>query len=92
MASGAVVPGQVGVVPAIDPAVCADTGTCAAAGAPVAAGNGAATAAPVLATTLGDPSGAGASLALVLLILLLTCAVLVVPALVWRHLSGTTAR
>jgi ABC-type phosphate transport system substrate-binding protein len=72
-----------------DPANCdLDTGVCGASAgqtpSQVAAG---AAAGPVTATTLGKSSGWNASLLLVVLVILLTLALVFVPALAWRHFA-----
>ncbi len=71
-----------------------DTGVCAASGGPVQAAGAAASAAvgPIAATTLPKGSGWNASLALVLLIVLLTIGVVLAPALAWRHFSEDADR
>ena len=77
------------VVVAVDPAACdPDTGVCGGEGgqtadAPTAGG----AVGPVTVTTLAKSSGWDASLALVLLIVILTIGVVLAPALAWRFFN-----
>jgi len=70
-----------------------DTGVCAASAGPVPlAGAAPAAIGPVTATTLTRGSGWNSSLALVLLIVVLTVGVVLAPALAWRHFSAGAPR
>ena len=90
---GAVTPGA--VTPEASPQTCdADTGVCGAATADPAAQTGAAAATtpaavgPQTPTTLADASGWGLSVAVMILIVLLTIGLVLAPAVAWRHLSN----
>jgi len=89
-APGVSTPGA--VTPAAQQGCDADTGLCGA--APVGAINPtgqaptAAAAGPVMPTTLGAGSGWGSSLALMILVILLTVAVVLAPAVAWRHFEN----
>ncbi|TPW09430.1 MAG: hypothetical protein FD127_4146, partial [Acidimicrobiaceae bacterium] len=63
----------------------ADTGVCAGDAAAQSAGQ--ASAGPVIATTLDQSSGWGTSLALMILVTMLTIGLVLVPALAWRYFA-----
>ena len=68
----------------------ADTGVCGvAAGVSTASAAAGSAVGPVTATTLGQSSAWGASLALILLVVALTLGLVLIPALAWRHFAGT---
>ena len=94
-AGGTVPPGETGVgagsaatntatTKTCDP----DTGSCQTASeAPVQAADGPAAVGAILPTTLDQSSGWNSSLALMILVIALTLALVLAPATLWRHLS-----